>query len=582
MANLIDFIKNSLFKNQDVGIPAATLPAIATNPREKELFSNFGIVSSDLNRALEETLLIGADRRNLFTELEKSLWHPLMSAAVETYADYSTPMSTVNNCTIWAEATSEDYQYEIDKIFDILNLEEVIYDWAWTLCFYGDVFAKLNLQPGVGIVSVDDTIHPLDISRVDVNGRLIGFINTPQGVTLGSKEKLLPPYLFSHARLLGAIRRRSSGIIHGSGAPQYSEYRTMSMMVPDERRVTSKYGTSVLNNGIATYKRLKMSQDALLIASVARGNPRTIYKLNIPENTSPAAAASLIDEYTAVLKRARSLDTSGNGGFSDRTNLITGGEDIIVPVFGQNGLSIEKLDATVDIRSIVDIEELRNQLATALRIPLPILAGYTKEAPAAMGDGSVADLDIRFARQCHRIQRSLKAHITRIIQIHLAAQGKDPDLKLFEVKMAETSTAAEKDIRESLDKGIDVSTKLIELLKETVGDDLNAIEVIDYLNSKILKLSDFEIRKMLKVIEKKIGPLTTPDVNPFDEVSGDKLTPESKVRKNIIRDSINSDLKAALPSIDGTGEKAKLLNESWEKAYGKAVITEKTIKVKKG
>jgi hypothetical protein len=585
MANLIDFLKNSVFKGASGTIPAASLKAIDSNPKDKELFKNFGIVTSDLNRALEETLLIGADRRSLYTELEKSLWHPLMSAAVETYADYSTPMSVINNCTIWAEATTEDYQYEIDKLFDILNLEEVIYDWAWTLCFYGDLFKKLELTPGIGITSVDDATHPLDLSRIDLNGRLVGFLDTPQGITQGGKGSLIPPYSYTHCRLLGATKRRSSGILYGSGSPSYSEYRTMSMMVPDQRRISSKYGTSVLNNAIATYKRLKMSEDALLMARVSRGNIKNIFKLSVPKNDTPEAAAALIAEYTETLKRARTLDISGNGSFSDRTNLLTGVEDIILPVFGDaNSLQVEKLGGEVDIRSIVDIEELRNQLATAVRVPLPILSGYTKEAPSAMGDGSVADLDIRFARQCHRIQRAIKADIVRTVQIHLAAQGKSPDLKLFEIKMAETSTAAEEEIRNSLDKGVDVSKKIIELIKDVLGDSTDAIEIIEYLNHKILKLNDFEIRKMIKKVEKEVGPLTTPDVNPFEKIGDENNAPnESKEKigwkKRSLFESI-SDTKAALPNLKKEKDASILTNENWQKTYGAVTLVEKVEKIK--
>ena len=143
----------------------------------------------------------------------------------------------------------------------------------------------------------------------------------------------------------------------------------MTMLLPNNRRVSSKYGTSILNNALSAYKRLKMSEDTLLVARCSRGRIKNIYKIQIPKGTTPEAAAILVNEYAETLKRTRTIDTA-LGKFTESTNLLTDLDDIIVPVWGDaNSVLVEKIGGEVDIRSIVDISELTKQLATALRIP---------------------------------------------------------------------------------------------------------------------------------------------------------------------------------------------------------------------
>ena len=160
------------------------------------------------------------------------------------------------------------------------------------------------------------------------------------------------------------------------------------------------------------------------------------------------------------------------------------------------GIRIEPL--AQDIRWIKDVDELRNQLACALKVPLQLLGGYQEELPSSLGQSSLERLDIRFARQSRRIQRALINGITRMVQIHLAYQGIDPDLNLFQVQMAETSTAEEEELKNALDKGVDVVGKLSEYVETMFGPDVNKEELFDYLKKKFVKLNEFDLEKILK------------------------------------------------------------------------------------
>ena len=580
--NIIDLLKNAI-RGKPHDIPVKRAQQALSSPEEAELLRKVGVTVSTLKEAIQRQTLVIYERSQLYQAIDRSLSHPLMSSACSLYADVATTRSQLHEGTVWVTTENKEYKYQIEKLFDTINMEEVIYDWAWTIATFGDLFVKPDAQPGVGIVGVRDDEHPITISRVDYNGRLVGFYETPMGYNVADERKILAPWEYVHFRLLGAKKRRP---IYSD--PMYAEFRTISIMTPDARRLTSKYGTSILLDALPTYKRLVLAEDSVLMARIGKGILRYIYKVAVGgDNSNPDAVASLIDEYVVELKRARSMDTrEGSSNFQDKFGPLSALEDIILPVWGDtNNLTVEKIGGETDIRWIKDVDELRNQLACALKVPLQLLGGYQEELPSNMGQSALERLDIRFARQSRRIQRALINGITRMVQIHLAYQGIDPDLNLFQVQMAETSTAEEEELKNALDKGVDVVSKLSEYVETMFGPDVNKEELFDYLNKKFLKLNDFDLEKILKKPnaaafvpgereETLVPGLETPAPTMATEPAPEEAaTPEEGAgaakpeEKNPFRErkEFDSDVKSVLP-----------LKESitkWEETYKDVKVT---------
>ena len=561
--NIVHFLKKYLSQKAPT-VSAPQIDAAVHNKTDKELLRSFGIIQSDLRQALEGQSLIQFERSSLYQTLDRSLVHPLMSAATGMFADVATNFNRINNASVWCETESKEYKYQIDKVLDIINIEENIYDWAWQIATFGDLFVDVYGEPGVGIVSVNDDRHPIDISRVDYNGRLVGFYETPQGYNVSDTRELLSPWSLVHFRLLGSRRKRLSG---STGNEQYSEFRTISIMTPDARRLTNKYGTSVLTDALPTWKRLRLAEDSVMMARITRGVMRYLYKVVIDKNNSNSdAVLELLDGYITELKRARALDTN-SGNYQDRFNAPAGMEDIILPVWGEAGnLTIDKIGGEVDIKWIADIDALQAQLSTALKVPLSLLAGYSSQNGGFDPGTAIEKLDIRFARQCRRIQRSLINGITRLVQIHLAYQGINPDLSLFKIKMSETSTAEEKEIVDSLNTSVGVAQQVFELYDNALGVDLDKKELIDILNQKILKLTDVELDKLVLKGNKDAfkGKTEEPlpnEPNPFKE-SKDKKEEDDKIWEDGNKFHSVADLKSALPLEKRVVEK---MNEKKEK-----------------
>jgi len=124
-------------------------------------------------------------------------------------------------------------------MLDRIGIEERIHDWAYTVAGYGDLFVRPIGVPGLGIISVDDSEHPMAVSRVDYEGVLVGFYRTPAGQSMGAapapmasaavsgsgEMKLLPPWEYVHMRLLGAKKKRPRG-----GNQGYAETRHVQLI----------------------------------------------------------------------------------------------------------------------------------------------------------------------------------------------------------------------------------------------------------------------------------------------------------------------------------------------------------------
>jgi hypothetical protein len=505
--------------------------------------------------------MINWERNHLYREIERSLVHPLIGAAVELYADYATSYDRINNATIWVASESDTYKNKLEDLLDSINIEERIFDWAYQLTAFGDLFVKINAIPGVGIVSVSDDDHPLNVSRVDKDGALIGFYRTPYGLSAQEARELLPPWEYIHFRLLGAKKKRPL-----YNDPSFAEYKSITLLSPDVRRLTSKYGTSLILNAIPIYKRMRLAEDSLLLARLSKGIMRYIFKVGV-DSTNIEAVSEIMEDYKVLLKRTRAIDTSSQSpNLIDNFDMMDVLTDLVIPVWGDvNNLTVEKLGGEPDIRWIVDIEEMRNQLASALRVPLQLLGGYQSEMPSGLGRSAIERIDIRFARSARRLQRGLIEGIKRLCQIHLAYQGMSADLSMFDVHMSETSTAEEEELKDALDKGVDVVDKLFDLFDKAVGTDLDKLTLLDYLNAKVLKLTDIELHNMLKSKDSEVAKALESRLN-------ERKAVVEKKRKVVL--ITNSDLRSFTPLVESQAK--------WKETYGACKVTEEEVETENG
>ncbi len=141
-----------------------------------------------------------------------------------------------------------------------------------------------------------------------------------------------------------------------------------------------------------------------------------------------------------------------------------------------------------NLDQIADIEYLRGNLFTAIRVPKPFL-GFDETT----GDGkNLALQDIRFSRTINRIQQSMLQELNKIAIIHLFILGLEDELDNFTLTLNNPSTQAEMLKVEHLQAKVT-------LFKDAVSDSGNGFAAMSMTRAHrdILGWSDNEIKQDL-------------------------------------------------------------------------------------
>ena len=163
-----------------------------------QVLTHLGLTISELSKKVELETTINYDRSRFYNEVTRAIEHWFVGPAMGLYSDYATAFNTLHNASVWITSKSPKYQKELSKLLERIGIEEKILDWAWTTGGYGDLFIEVKGQPGIGVYAINDDEHPLNISRIDHEGCLIGFYRTPQGQTNSNPQAIIPPWEWVH------------------------------------------------------------------------------------------------------------------------------------------------------------------------------------------------------------------------------------------------------------------------------------------------------------------------------------------------------------------------------------------------
>ena len=385
-----------------------------------------------------QMLSLSYDRDRLYQDYEALAEDSTAASALELFVDDAVAFSKDRGVSIWADSDDSGLAATLNRRLMEMGIDTWIWDWAFTTAMYGDLFIRLHAKEGEGVISIDDTRHPLDTERVDINGRLVAF----RDMTFPDGEQFVTPFEFVHFRILAAYRRQRA--MEYNPVPNYG--------VGDSKfryRLTSKYGVALLANARRPWIQLTAMENAMILNRMAR-HPRVVYELLLKEGT-PAVAAQYVDLYEEKLglkTRSANLETMQLGTYPDGLAM---GEDIVLPMTESTEMKIQEIGNKFDVRGIADIEYLRDKFYAALKTPKAFL-GLEQESPGGLGSGSsLLYISIRYARTVRRLQRAVCDGVKRILMIdHLLRHpGKVMAPNAFKVVTDVTSTAEETERRQA-------------------------------------------------------------------------------------------------------------------------------------
>ena len=350
-----------------------------------------------------------ASRTELFRDFDTMDMDPILSSAVDIYADECTSKNELGDILTIKTPNDEIKNILHNLFYDILNIEFNMWSWVRSLVKYGDFYLKLHISPEYGVYLVEP-LSPYYVTRVEnsdlTNKNYIKFnINLPGGNSVEDVEN----YQMAHFRLLSD-----------------------SNFLP--------YGKSMLEGARRVWKQLSLMEDAMLIHRIMRAPEKRVFKVDIG-NIPPNEVDNYMERIVSQMKKVPYIDND-TGDYNLRFNMQNSIEDFFLPVRGSDsGTSIENLSG-LEWTSTEDIEYLRNKMMAALKIPKAFL-GYEADLS---GKSTLAAEDIRFARTIQRIQSIILSELNKIAVVHLYSQGyRDQELVDFSLSLTNPSTIFEKE-----------------------------------------------------------------------------------------------------------------------------------------
>jgi len=345
-------------------------------------------------------------RRELFRDYDSMDQDPIISSALDIYADESTTLNEFGDI-IQINSSNERIRDSLENLFyDVLNIEFNLWPWVRNLCKYGDMFLSLEIAQDTGIVNA----RPFSVYNIQ---------------RMEDTDPQNPNYVYFE--------------VENDDKKKYENFEVAHFRLLSDMNYLP-YGKSMIENGRRLWKQLTLMEDAMLIHRIMRAPEKRIFKIDIG-NIPPNEIDNYMQQIINKMKKIPFTDRK-TGDYNLKYNMQNITEDFYMPVRGSDsGTEIDSLPG-LEYNAIEDIEYLKNKLFAALKIPRAYL-GYEENVS---GKATLAAEDVRFARTIERIQKIVVSELTKIAIVHLYAIGiDDEEMANFELTLTNASTIYEQE-----------------------------------------------------------------------------------------------------------------------------------------
>ena len=341
------------------------------------------------------------NRMQLYADYEMMDRDPIISSALDIYADESTLADQFGDILTIKTSNTKIQKILYNLFYDVLNIEFNLWPWIRNMAKYGDFFLKLDIAEEIGIMNVRP-FSSYEMERWEEFDEATGEYKI-KFKNIANQQATYDVFEIAHFRMLSD-----------------------SNFLP--------YGKSMLEGARQEFQKLMMLEDAMLIHRIMRAPEKRIFKIDIG-NIPPNEVDAFMEQIIVKMKKIPHVDPN-TGNYNLKFNLANMLEDYYLPVRGgQSTTAIDTLPG-MTFTGIDDINYIKHKMMSALRIPKAFL-GFEE---AVEGKTTLASMDIRFARTIERIQKIATSELYKIAIIHLYAQGfEGEDLIGFELELTAPS-----------------------------------------------------------------------------------------------------------------------------------------------
>lgn len=400
------------------------------------------------NNILTSLRELSNDRLSRIADYREMLKDGVTMSAVELISEDASLIDADTNLAAWVEsADNPDFaEMATDFLKNKLRINDVIYPIAFNIVAFGECFINTNYsneeyRKEYNIGDFFTIVEPEDVIHIYRFGVPLGYLYRPQSKdkTIVDNDKLLPERSYIHF---------------------ISDRANKDYITPDQSSYI-QYGASFLEAARPYYKQRQLLDDLLILARLTRSSFYRLFSVDVGAASSQDTARMMRELKTAVSSK-QSINVS-NEVFSSKSSPILTGGNVYFPVRnGQGAVTVQEVGGEVNVSALADIDYFDDRYYGALKVPKQFL-GQSDEAPGGIGDTTLTQLDIRYARTVKRCQRIIKSGLKDLIYWFCSIHNILPPS--FSVEMPRILTAEDTRLSDIQKSEIEITSSILDLVK---------------------------------------------------------------------------------------------------------------------
>lgn len=496
----------SFFKNM-FGLSSRVEVIKDTNDARDDKLENI-FLNRD-NNILTSLRALSNDRLSKIKDYREMLKDGVTLSAVELISEDASLIDQDTGLAAWVESADNPDFAEMMTSFlkNKFRINDIIYPLAFNIVTFGECFVDTNYsnidyRKEYNVGDYFTLVEPEDVVHIYRYGVPLGYIYQPQSKDkqLVENDKLLPERSFIHFISDRANRDSLS-------ADSYIQY-----------------GSSFLEAARQYYKQRQLLDDLLILARLTRSSFYRLFSVDVGAASSQDTARMIRELKTAVSSK-QSINVSTEVFSSRSSPILTGGNVYFPTRNGQGAVTVQEVGGEVNVSALADIDYFDDRYYGALKVPKQFL-GQSDEAPGGIGDTTLTQLDIRYARTVKRCQRIIKSGIKDLIYWYCSIHNILPPS--FTVEMPRILTAEDTRLSEIQKSEIETTTSILDLVKnvdEGIFENADKAKLIAALLNRVSNDEDIIDALNLEQFTKK-DKESSDEESAGDEDSGEEESGE--------------------------------------------------------
>lgn len=534
---------------------------------------------------IESFTQVSNNRETVMELLDTMSEDSTIAAALELYAEDATESNDAGDI-VWCTSDDDEILKYVTFLLDTMNVNKHIYQWAYSLCKYGDVYLRLykeseyvdrlfnpkkeekkkSLTEDIKEPLNEDVIlkaysqndkyshyvemvpNPAEVFELTKFGKSCGYIKANIG-TLVKKNDMMFNTAYKYSFKQNDIEiYDATNFVHGALEDNTSRIPEQVDIFLDNENYntdttltyTVRRGQSLLYTIFKLWRMIMLIENSLLLNRLTKSSIIRIIGVEVGDMPKENIGPHLMG--IKQLMEQKSAFDVGNS-MSEYTNPGPVENNVYIPTHGgQGAISIQTVNDSPDVSGLADVDYFKNKLYAALKIPKAFL-GDTDDPGGFNGGTSLALQSSRYAKTVKRIQATLCQMITDAVNLMLIDKGLDSYVNKFTIKMQSPTTQEEKDRQDARGTSINMIQDIMNLLDGTEIENASAkLKILKSLLSETV--SDPEV---LNIIQEEIDKMEKA------EEAGMDTTDDELRAENGIDDGFGSGMHSAghLPDFGG-------------------------------